>query len=164
MISALAKSSGLEFDQMIFKQGGQVQRNTTVSIRCPGCRQIGTFDAFLQNDAQTYQTDGRQCVAGLRLCPNPSCRTLIFFVWGAEGVLASYPPERLDFDATNIPASVTKAFEEAITCHANECFVGSAIMVRKTLEELCHDRGATGGNLKDRLRSLGTKVILPKSC
>ncbi|HUN57561.1 MAG TPA: DUF4145 domain-containing protein, partial [Candidatus Binataceae bacterium] len=101
-------------------------------------------------------------------CPNPSCRALIFFVWGIAGppsLLASYPPERLDFDATNIPTSITKALEEAITCHANECFIASAIMVRKTLEELCHERGATGANLKnlkDRLRDLGTKVILPQ--
>jgi hypothetical protein len=77
-------------------------------------------------------------------------------------LLASYPPERLDFDATNIPASITKALEEAITCHANECFIASAVMVRKTLEELCHDRGATGANLKARLRNLGTTIILPQ--
>lgn len=35
-------------------------------------------------------------------------------------------------------------------------------MVRKTLEELCRDRGAKGSNLKDRIRDLGSKVILPK--
>jgi hypothetical protein len=75
---------------------------------------------------------------------------------------ASYPPERLDFDPTNIPESITNALEEAITCHAHECFIAAAIMVRKTLEELCHERGATGANLKDRLRNLESKVILPK--
>ncbi len=35
-------------------------------------------------------------------------------------------------------------------------------MVRKTLEELCHERGASGSNLKERIRNLGTKVILPQ--
>ena len=35
-------------------------------------------------------------------------------------------------------------------------------MVRKSLESLCHDRGATGANLKDRIKSLGTKVVLPQ--
>jgi hypothetical protein len=35
-------------------------------------------------------------------------------------------------------------------------------MVRKTLEELCLDRQATGGHLKERIRSLGTKVVLPQ--
>jgi hypothetical protein len=89
---------------------------------------------------------------------------LIFYIWDitANKLDASYPPERLDFDATNIPAAVTRALEEAITCHANECFISCAIMVRKTLEELCHERSATGANLKERLRNLGTKVILPQ--
>jgi hypothetical protein len=77
-------------------------------------------------------------------------------------LVASYPAERLDFDSTNIPASVTKALEEAITCHANGCFIASAIMVRKALEELCRERGATGGNLRDRLRNLATKIVLPQ--
>ena len=34
-------------------------------------------------------------------------------------------------------------------------------MVRKTLEELCRDRQAQGPNLKDRIKALGTKVVLP---
>lgn len=35
-------------------------------------------------------------------------------------------------------------------------------MVRKTLEELCHAQGATGGNLKERIRTLGSKIVLPQ--
>jgi uncharacterized protein DUF4145 len=35
-------------------------------------------------------------------------------------------------------------------------------MVRKTLEELCENRGAQGKNLKDRITDLGGKVVLPK--
>jgi hypothetical protein len=141
---------------------GQVALGQAVSLRCPSCRQIGTFDRVGQFDAQTL--GGRAYLTGLRLCPNHSCRALIFIIWDvvASKLAASYPPERLDFDPTNIPASITKALEEAITCHANECFVASGIMVRKTLEELCHERDATGANLKERLRTLGTKIVLPK--
>jgi hypothetical protein len=75
---------------------------------------------------------------------------------------ASYPAERIDFDSTNIPAPITKALEEAITCHATGCYIASAIMVRKTLEELCHERDATAGNLKERLRNLGTRIVIPQ--
>jgi hypothetical protein len=143
--------------------GHQIARDTIVSLRCPGSRQIGTFDGVMQFDAHN-QTGSRMHRAGVRQCPNPSCRALVFFIWDVSDkkLVGSYPPERLDFDPTNIPASITKALEEAITCHANECFIAGAIMVRKTLEELCHNRGATGANLKERLRNLGQKIMLPK--
>lgn len=77
-------------------------------------------------------------------------------------LVASYPPELLDFDATNIPAKVTEAMQEAIQCHANQCYTAAAIMVRKTLEELCADRKAKGGNLKERITALGNNVVLPQ--
>jgi hypothetical protein len=86
----------------------------------------------------------------------------VFFVFVSGKLVESFPAETLDFDATNIPATVQGAFEEAIKCHAQSCFVASAIMVRKTLEELCRDRGAAGGNLKERIKALGTKAVLPQ--
>ena len=39
--------------------------------------------------------------------------------------------------------------------------VASALMIRRTVEELCNDRAAIGNNLKDRLVALGNKVVLP---
>lgn len=143
--------------------------NGSVSVRCPVCRQLGTFDRIvLQNQGQLAEVEINsspvRVISGQRLCPNLSCRALLFFVWDVhKGELAAtYPPERLDFDSTNIPASITNALEEAISCHANECFIAAAIMVRKTLEELCHVRVATGANLKERIRNLGAKVLLPQ--
>lgn len=142
----------------------------SVSIRCPACRQVGTFDRIFFSNVGQVNNDveinvgATQAVSGLRLCPNQACRALLFFVWDrGKGKLAStYPPERLDFDSANVPASVTKAIEEAITCHASECFIAAAIMVRKTLEELCHVQNAKGANLKERIRDLGAKVVLPR--
>src|SRR5690606_30975361 len=40
-------------------------------------------------------------------------------------------------------------------------YVASAIMVRRTLEELCEDKGCTGKNLSERLKSLKGSVVLP---
>ena len=100
---------------------------------------------------------------GHRRCPNPDCYAHVFVVFhpNESRVVVSYPPEVIDFDATNVPTKVVNALEEAITCHANECYIAAAIMVRKTLEELCADREAKGKNLKDRIRALGGKVVLP---
>lgn len=131
----------------------------TLSLRCPSCRQQGTFEP-MPNLNDVHQ--GSQ-VMGQRRCPNPDCRAHVFVVYdsGAGRVQVSYPSERIDFDTSSVPQPIVEALEEAITCHASRCFTASAIMVRKTLELLCKDRGATGDNLKKRLQSLGQKVVLP---
>jgi len=67
----------------------------------------------------------------------------------------------IDFDSTGLPPGVLGALREAVTCHANGAFFASAIMVRKTLEELCRDRKAEGGNLYERIKALRDSVILP---
>jgi hypothetical protein len=70
--------------------------------------------------------------------------------------------ETIDFDPAGMPEGILASFTEAITCHAHSCFKAAAIMVRRTLEEICADRGATGSNLKERIVALRTKVILPE--
>lgn len=152
---------------MIYKlqQGFQAAapQNVVVRLRCPVCRQRGTFERTIDQDLQfSVQNVNVPLYAGLRRCPDPTCHALVYFVFEAGRVAASFPAETLDFDPTNIPVAVQNAFEEAIKCHAQSCFVASAIMVRKTLEELCRERNAEGGNLKERIKALGAKVVLPK--
>jgi hypothetical protein len=134
-------------------------QNWVVKLRCPCCRQRGAFESTTGTDILLPP----KTLVGYRRCPDPQCLALVFFVADTQTreLDVSYPAERIDFDATNIPSSVIAALEEAITCHASKCFVASAMMVRKTLEELCEDRKATGANLKERLKALGTKVVLP---
>ena len=148
---------------MNFKAVGSqaVQPSTVVKLRCPSCRQRGTFEQLNTNDANLNAGNDTVTV-GIRRCPDPACFTLIFFIWKQGQLVDSYPAETIDFDATNIPAAVQSAFEEAIKCHAQNCFVASAIMVRKTLEELCRDRNAAGPNLRERIKALGAKVVLPQ--
>jgi hypothetical protein len=129
-----------------------------VSLRCPGCRQQGTFHPISGVSDVVHANEQ----FGQRRCPNAACYTHVFVIHQNGRLIVAYPAERIDFDSSQIPQPVVEALEEAITCHATHCFTAAAIMVRKTLEELCRDRGATGGTLKDRLRSLGTKVVLPQ--
>ncbi len=133
-----------------------------IVIKCPGCGQGGTFTKFqnlqdlhLPNSAKGF------LFLGHRQCPNPSCQAHVFFVRAQNGDLLTYPSLRVDFDSNNIPQTIKNALEEAISCHANGCFMAAGIMVRRTLEELCSERGVSGGNLKQRLNSLQDKVILP---
>ena len=50
---------------------------------------------------------------------------------------------------------------EAVTCHAEKCYVAAGMMIRRCLEEVCEDRGATGPDLKARIQGLRAKVVLP---
>ena len=131
---------------------------TRLNLRCPACRNLGTFDDIGVNDIIVDSTT----ILGQRRCPNPQCHAHVFVVHDLHRILVSYPPERIDFDAADVPNRVISALEEAISCHANGCFVATAMMVRKTLEELCRDHGAKGDNLKARIKTLEAKVVLPK--
>lgn len=130
-----------------------------MSFRCPACKQIGTFQVVGQ-DLMFGDRTGAVLV-GHRMCPNPPCHAHLFVVLQEGGLCVSYPPERIDFDSTNVPEPIIASLGEAITCHANQCFVAAAIMVRKTLELLCSAHGASGTNLKDRIKALGSRVVLP---
>ena len=79
-----------------------------------------------------------------------------------DELFRAYPPLRIDFDSKDIPESIVRSFHEALSCHAHNCFVSAAIMVRRTLEEICVDRGATGRDLKARIADLKGKVVLPE--
>lgn len=135
----------------------QATGNPTVSIRCPACQQNGTFDPIGQ-DLQSIK-DGS--ILGQRKCPNTQCRAHIFVVLQG-GTITSYPPEFINFDATGVPEAVRDTLQEAVACHASRCFRASAMMVRRTLEALCVDRGATGNDLKARIADLGSKIVLPQ--
>ena len=128
----------------------------SLSLRCPACKQIGTFNSLGQDIGWKDKKTGKMVLAGQKICPNPQCWGHIFVVVVDGKIHVSYPPERIDFDSTSIPEPIIGSLEEAITCHANQCYVASAIMVRKTLE-----LNALGGNLKERVKALGSKAVLP---
>lgn len=141
---------------------GTIGPSPDLRIRCPGCLHLVTLDITPAEDLRLQQ-EGRQIgQAGMRLCPNSNCKQFLFVLYYGGKVIEAYPAERIDFDASNIPPFVLAAFEEAISCHSIKCYVAAGIMVRKTLELLCEDRGATGGDLKQRISSLSSKVVLPR--
>lgn len=131
-----------------------------VVVRCPECGHYGTFDTM--NECQDKITQDSKYLLGQRVCPNPKCYCHIFFVYDLKNQRTmTYPPLKIDFDPTSIPEKIKCSLEEAIGCESIEAYIGAAIMVRRALECLCEDRGATGKTLKERIGDLKSKIILP---
>lgn len=146
-----------------FHQGAEAR---PVTVRCPHCSAVGVFPAasggsYLVN----YPTGGgSQAVSiwlGVRFCPGNDCGRAVFMAAQQSRVLAAFPPLTIDFDSANLPELVKSSLEEAIRCHASGCYRASALLIRRTLEEVCKDRGATGDNLKNRIADLKGKITLP---
>lgn len=156
----------------IFVRSNQGHKGpNVVNVRCPACGQNGSFHGYPNvNDlqwARMIPIDGkpdhhntRPAYAGMRLCPNTSCRALIFVSQYGDDFI-TYPPEVLDFDATNLPPQVQASLSEAVKCHAAGCHKASALMVRRVLEELCDDKRATGKDLKARISALSSSAVVP---
>lgn len=134
--------------------------NFKLVTSCPLCGKAATFNNA-PHVTDVHTTDG-QFTLGQRICPNPECQLHLFFIKEINGTVKTFPALRIDFDSANIPDKIKKSFEEAITCHSENCFIASAIMIRRTLEELCEEREAKGKNLRERILALKSKVILPE--
>jgi hypothetical protein len=137
--------------------------NQEITARCPGCGHMGTFDelAGVPDVVLPRQLRWPRVYLGQRRCPNKKCNTHIFFALQRDSLLAVYPAQRTQFDKTGIPPSVASSLEEAITCYDHACYRAAAMLVRRSLEELCHEQGVTGTNLKARLDILGTASSVP---
>lgn len=142
---------------LIKGDGTRVHSSLRPSLVCPGCAQLGTFEKSI-----TEITNISPHSLSIHRCPNDKCKTVVYCIHTNGKLSDVYPPIRIDFDKTYIPANLVSSFEEAITCFANKCFVASAILVRKTLEQLCHERGANGPNLLERIKALRSKITVPE--
>jgi Domain of unknown function (DUF4145) len=80
----------------------------------------------------------------------------------SAGKVIALPNEGLDFDANDIPSPIAASLEEAVKCHSAQCYKAAALMVRRVLEEVCEDRGATGSNLKKRIEALAKIIVIPQ--
>lgn len=130
-----------------------------VALRCPHCGKEAAFSPLSSNVHDIDIGDGIWC--GQRKCPNTACNSLVFVALKQGKLLQSYPPSKIDFSPENIPLNVLKSFEEAISTHSIGCYMASALMVRRTLEEICSEKGATGSNLKNRIKNLQDKIVVP---
>jgi Domain of unknown function (DUF4145) len=151
------------------KVEGEVAANP-VSIRCPHCRELGSFHAIMGKGIMFVKTGkvgsdhtGLMLIAAIRLCPNLKCQGMVFTIDYAGEVFEVEPPQLLDFNIDNLPSICRETLKEAVACHSAGAYRASAMMVRRLLEEICDLNRASGKNLHERLRSLRSLVVLPET-
>jgi hypothetical protein len=145
---------------MFYKIDQKVNIGTDIiSLECPHCGHFGAFQSVGVDSG--ISTNGQKRAFGQRQCPRPQCKGHIFTVSKGNDLITCYPPRLISFDTTNIPTRILESFQEAIMSHGNDCLKASAIMIRKTLEEICNDKSATGNNLYKRLENLSSQIVLP---
>lgn len=148
------------------------EKQNSVKIRCPHCQCVGTFESAI-GKRFTYTkelTSGNSYANAyiendIRQCPNPRCQSVVFTVTEynsstKEEKVICFPPEMLDFNPDKLPEELLRTLKEALICHSQGAFRASAMMVRRLLEELCHDCGVQGRTLHDRLKALRTHITL----
>jgi hypothetical protein len=64
-----------------------------------------------------------------------------------------YPP-RWDAISPAVPSSIRWPFEEARQCYECKTYTASAVLCRRTLEEVCVERSAPGRTLVSQLEAL----------
>lgn len=126
-----------------------------VSTRCPRCGREGTFNAI-----GTDLNVASHVSVGHRVCPNLECLCHLFVVLRNRALYDAHPPVRIDFESADIPEVLVTTVGEAITCHAHGCFTASAILVRRGLEQLCHERGVSSRGENDRRIGLSRRLNL----
>jgi len=130
-----------------------------INLRCPHCHHHGAFGGFPDVMDVVWKVPVLNR-AGIRVCANANCRGIVF-IWTQQDVLfAAFPPELVGYDETDLPAEVRDCLKEAILCHAQGCFRAAAIMVRRSLEAMCEERGAKGSSLEKKIESLKGQIVI----
>ena len=131
---------------------------------CPHC----TVEVLFRNiygDCQLLGAGGKgiKYLAGLRICPRPECEGFAYFLWEIDGVkpLDSYPSVIRVVDAVGVPSNITRYLNEALECASNQNYYAAAVMIRRTLEELCASKKIKGKQLVKKLENLQDEVTLP---
>lgn len=98
---------------------------------------------------------------GVRQCPNVQCKEpFAFYIRDGKQVL-TLPSIRTEVDLRSLPTAIADSFQEASVCRDQSCFRAAAIMIRRTLEELCEEKGAEGANLQARVAALKSVITVP---
>lgn len=124
-------------------------------IKCPHCGHNGSFTHL-----HTLSPD-LGIIITIQHCPSPKCKGVVMATYNQSTLTDVYPPITKTINTENVPAGITAAFEEAVSCDSHGNYISAAIMLRRTLEEICDDKESKGANLHQRIQHLCDTIMIP---
>jgi len=138
-----------------------------ISDICPGCGETVKFLPFDDCFDLYYQVTNNYIIfTGQRYCPNTNCNTHIFFehhippVGRETNKITPRNFKSQNISLIKLPEEIRNSFKEAMLCYNSGCFIASAILIRKVLENICLLNNSKGKNLHERIKSLKDKLTL----
>jgi hypothetical protein len=142
----------------------QIWFHEPIQIRCPYCLLNGNFsvEASFPGGKYNYPRPVYYFSEGignaswaLARCPSPSCKKVVLVeFWQTSrtqdgegicgiygGIRKVYPEAELEPTSDDVPTGVRKIFDEAKRCFSHDCFMASAVMLRKTIESSAKECG-----------------------
>lgn len=130
------------------------------SAECPHCCRVGVFSPLVAVQEVGGNIRPRKS-AILCTCPASDCRGLVIvFIADQAQEIQMFPSVIPTFETDGVAASIASCLQEAALCYSQQCWRAAAIMLRRTLEAICKEFGATGNTLHLRLQSLRQTVAL----
>lgn len=135
---------------------------------CPHCHKQCEFQSVGSIDILTDHVGDVRYIMGARRCPG--CENAVFCLMkislSANGhqiiELTEVFPKPYPQIEKEVPKLITKFLTEALICFREGCFTASAIMIRRTLEEICKEVGAEGKDLHHKILDLPNKTTIHK--
>lgn len=154
------------FDFLNVSEIKNVDSQSMVNGYCPKCGQKVIFSKIKDSkDLQCYNAYGHGYkILGQRHCPDMNCFAHIFFIIHVNSGGYSdieifpnkFPIQSLDFNL--LPGGIKETLNEALECYNHSCYKASAIMIRRTLEEICEECSVKGDNLHQKIEKLKSKI------
>lgn len=107
------------------------------------------------DDFPSLQIQWTHLLAQCEVCENVSL--FLYGDYAPEEISRLYPIEK---DLGDVPDEVRVSYREAQKVKGASP-IAFSVMVRRTLEFVCHDKGAIGKDLKNKLDDLSSKGIIP---
>jgi hypothetical protein len=129
---------------------------------CPGCEARTNFiapsyygaDGQLVDLIDTDQHDTEIAAAGLRICPDRQCGSVVFFWGNLSKDLEIYPSPKMNFRVQHVPQQIREDAEEALRCNSVSAWKATITMCRRVVQSTCIDKNASGSDLKTQIENL----------